>query len=756
MKGLVATLATARGRAVLGLGLLFFALGWLPPLSQPTYELALVAGIVCPSVASVVVALHTSARRLDGFASYCRGVGDGVSIALTVLVVALLHGVRTRMCDPVGGVLTFALGPGVGAVLGGLWGVLAGELARPRRRRRLAAVLFALAGPVGSILAEVALFYGSPAVFAYDPFVGYFSGALYDTVLADEGLWQYRAASVCTLTAAYIAAIHLERKGDRLRWISLGRPGVVFFGVACAVARLAVFVMGPELGFWQTASTIEEELGAQVVEGRCVVVFDRGIDRDHIARFARDCDDHITGVSTWLGIDDPAPVTAFVFRSRGQKKRLMGAAGTSIAKPWRREIYLNDLAFPHRVVEHELVHALAADLGEGPFRIAGELGGWLPNPGLIEGLAMAGAPRNEELSADGWAAQMKDLGVLPGLRSLFSLSFFTSASSAGYTAAGSFVGFIRRVYGAEVVGRWYGGEQITALTGKGWEQLEAAWHAHLDSLPRDAAAALTAKRRFDRPSVLSRRCPHVIDERLDEADDQLGAADYDGAQRIYDGVQGLDPDSERARFGLAECSERRGETDEARSRLEAIAADERYTDYTRDRAREGIADMDLRLGRVDAAAAAYRDLAHRSSDEGRKRTFDLLAHYADDPLGRPALLALLIGTTHEGADDIEALDRIGRWRAAAPDDGTPSYLMARQHFNRGHYDLAVASLEQAQRRGGLRPLVDMEVARLLVIGHCARGRREEAAAAFERYAASPDVRPSRRDHLKRLVARCRG
>lgn len=756
MKGLRTALGTARGRAVFGIGALFFGLGWLPPLSQPTYELALVAGIVCPATAAVVTALHTSSRRLDGFASYCRGVGDGVSVALSVLVVALLHGVRTQMCDPLGGVVAFALGPGVGAALGGLWGVVAGELARSRKRPHLAAVVLAVAGPIVSILGELALFYGSPAVFAYDPFVGYFSGALYDTVLADDGLWQYRAASACTMAAAYVAALHLERKGERLRWVSLRRPGVVAFGIACAVARLAVFAMGPELGFWQTASTIEDELGARVVEGRCVVVFDRGIDRDHIARFARDCDDHVTGVSTWLGITDPAPVTAFVFRSRSQKKRLMGAAGTSIAKPWRREVYLNDLAYPHRVVEHELVHALAADLGHGPFRIAGELGGWLPNPGLIEGLAMAGAPRDEELSADGWAAQMKDLGVLPPLESLFSLSFFTSASSTGYTAAGSFVAFVRAGYGADVVGRWYGGEEITVLTGKSWAELEADWHAHLDTITRDDAAALTAQRRFDRPSVLARRCPHVVDERLDEADAQLGASDYDGAERIYEGVHGLDPDSERARFGLAECSERRGETETARSRLDAIAADDRYTEYTRDRAREGIADMDLRLGHNAEAAAVYRQLADRSSDEGRQRTFDLLAHYADDPHGRAALLALLIGTTHKGADDVEALDRIGRWRAAAHDDGTPSYLMGRQHFNRGHYDLAIASLEEAQRRGGLRPLVDMEVARLLVISHCARGQRPEAQAAFARYAASPAVRPSRREHLERLVKRCRG
>ena len=44
-------------------------------------------------------------------------------------------------------------------------------------------VLLALAGPLGGIAISVARFYGSPMIFAYDPFFGYFSGALYDTVV---------------------------------------------------------------------------------------------------------------------------------------------------------------------------------------------------------------------------------------------------------------------------------------------------------------------------------------------------------------------------------------------------------------------------------------------------------------------------------------------------------------------------------------------------------------------------------------------
>ena len=37
----------------------------------------------------------------------------------------------------------------------------------------------------------------------------------------------------------------------------------------------------------------------------------------------------------------------------------MGAGGTNIAKPWRREIYLQDDVWPHPVMPHELAHIVA-------------------------------------------------------------------------------------------------------------------------------------------------------------------------------------------------------------------------------------------------------------------------------------------------------------------------------------------------------------------------------------------------------------
>lgn len=45
--------------------------------------------------------------------------------------------------------------------------------------------------------------------------------------------------------------------------------------------------------------------------------------------------------------------------------------------------------------------------------VAGKLGGVLPNPGLIEGLAVATSPDDDELTDEQWARAMMDLKIDP-------------------------------------------------------------------------------------------------------------------------------------------------------------------------------------------------------------------------------------------------------------------------------------------------------------------------------------------------------
>ena len=48
-------------------------------------------------------------------------------------------------------------------------------------------MIFAGLSPLSTALVALAYFYCTPAVFAFDPFVGFFSGTLYDEVVDAYG-----------------------------------------------------------------------------------------------------------------------------------------------------------------------------------------------------------------------------------------------------------------------------------------------------------------------------------------------------------------------------------------------------------------------------------------------------------------------------------------------------------------------------------------------------------------------------------------
>ena len=189
------------------------------------------------------------------------------------------------------------------------------------------------------------------------------------------------------------------------------------------VASAGITLAGPALGHWHTPTTIASALGGKTSGPRCDVLHGDDVSAHAAALLLRDCEEQLAGVEAALGARGPARVTAYIFRDKNEKKRLMGAADTYVAKPWRNEVYLQNAPYPHPVLAHELAHVVAGSFGVGPFRIAGRYGGLLPDPGLIEGIAVAAAPEHDVLSDEEWSHAMLELGILPKLSSVFSLGF---------------------------------------------------------------------------------------------------------------------------------------------------------------------------------------------------------------------------------------------------------------------------------------------------------------------------------------------
>ncbi len=549
------SLSSPRRAAALVVFVVLGAVGFLPLFGGPGYEQSLASGLIVPAAAAIATALEVSAAiDLAPLACVGRGIATGAILAGVAFSTALLHGARVGICDLAGGAVFFLLTAGVGAMVGGAWGVVVAEVCRGRRR--LLCVLLAIAGPLGGIAVSVARFYGSPMIFAYDPFFGYFSGALYDTVVdVRPELWTYRAGIG---RDARGAGARRRRVGPHARTVCArcargGRAGrVLAAGLVAFAVSLAITVNGPALGHWQTSTTIAEALGGRAAGPRCDVVYPDSLLADQATLLVRDCEQELAAVETRLGAHLEGRLTAFVFADANEKRRLMGAADTSIAKPWRREVYVQLAAYPHPVLGHEVAHVVSGSFARGPFRVGG--GFLVPNPGLIEGIAVATSPDDDELTDAQWARAMLDLGTLPEIRGLFSLEFLGASAQKSYTVAGAFVGWVLDRWGPATVRAWYGGGSIEALTGESWSSLDDEFRAWLRTLPMPAEALAYARARFERPSVWARKCPHVVDALDRDGDKCRDEHRLAKADALYARALASDPRDYHARFARAKMA----------------------------------------------------------------------------------------------------------------------------------------------------------------------------------------------------------
>jgi tetratricopeptide (TPR) repeat protein len=733
------------------------ALGFVPLFGGPGYESSLGAGILLAFAVSIATALDGSAgEAAPPIDALSRALAAGAVFAFAAWLTTLVHGLRVGFCDAIGGSQSFALGPASGALLAGAWGALAGEVARRRKWRRSWAVVFGALGPLVSILISVGRFYTSPMIFAYDPFVGYFSGTLYDTLIDFSGLQSYRAGSAATLLAAVALALHLRREGRSLRFQRREHPALAVVGVLAGVASLCANLLGHRLGHWQTASTIAGTLGGRTEGARCSVVHPRAMRPADAERFARDCDAYVGGHERWFGAGFPGRITAFVFESSAQKGALMGAADTFIAKPWRREVYLQSAPYPHPVLGHELAHVVAGAFGQGPFRVAGALWGLLPDPGLIEGVAVAAEPPEGDLLPREWAKAMKDLGILPRLDRLFALGFLGENAGVAYTVSGAFVGWIHDRFGAAAVRAWYGGRPLPEATGVPWADLERQWRDELDRTTLPDTARAVAKARFDRPAIFGRRCPHVVDACRAQADRLRNGGDYEGAVAGYEQVLGLDPHDEGSRLAIARARLREGRSEEAEAALGRLSKDTAAPRHIRDRALEDLADLALLDGHGEEAAARYHELMTRILDEDALRNFEVKIAAAGDERLRPAVVALLVGPRTRGPDRSMAMELLGEVAAQAPRDGLAWYLLGRQYLNAGQYDEAETRIDRALASPIASGRVRVEAMRLRMLIACATGDAAAASRFFAEYAAHPGISASRRGAARALVERCTG
>ena len=758
-------LGSARSRAVVFAALAVSAVGFLPLFGGLGYEYAVAAGLLLPATAAIAEALELSSGPARAPLPMARhALATGACLGAVAIGLGLVHGLRVGVCDLWGGLGYFLLTTGVGTLLGGLWGAVVSEVARRRKWRRTVAVLLAFAGPLVSALVSVGRFATSPMIFAYDPFVGYFSGTLYDTVVEPGApLFWYRAGSACTVGFVLCLAASLVRKENGRVGLSGTRDGAfrvrVAAGLLLLLGSVAITLDGVALGNYATRGSIILALGGRRSGPRCDVVYPSSMREDEAALLLKDCEEELAEVEGRMGAHGPARVTAFFFRDAGEKKRLMGAADTYIAKPWREEVYLQVASYPHPVLGHELAHVVAGSFGHGPFKIAGGLGGLWPNPGLIEGVAVAASPDEDELTDETWAQAMQKRGTLPPMRDVFSSGFLTASASKSYTLAGAFVRWLADTYGWDRVRVWYAGAAIDGAFGKGLDALDTEFRAHLTHVPLPDAAEAYVQSKFERPSLWGRKCPHEVDALKREADGCRDTRRLDEARRLYATILDRDPHEQSAALNRAAMEARFGDVGKGRDLLLGLATNESAPLAVRHKAREALADQDLLDGETDRASDAYAALARETPDEDAARTLEVKSLASRDPDARRPVAMLLVGDAARPPDGTFALMLLGAWEARTKSP-LAAYLLGKNLGQRGFYVEASAFMDEALASppDALPIRVRREALRQRAVSACALGDAR-GVASVRAVLASPQnpflgSPGGREDGTKRLLARC--
>lgn len=753
-------------RALAQLGALRWALGFsllsglvlcaIPLFGTLGPEAALVLGVLLPPWAAAVATRlamrvqpeHTSSSVLLCWAIGCAWLLLGLPVGLVALNAA-----RFKTCEPFGGLTFIALGPLCGVTLAAVLGVGFGALGT---RSRLPTSLSVLV-PLVSIGRALYDFVATPGIFAFGHFFGYFPGTFYDRRIDIPDAWLTQRTTSLLIGAglwALIVAVR-DRQTGRLA-LSRGarHPIATLLSLLCLLGAAYHESKALQRAERTSSALVTERLGLTIDSARCRVVLPRELDIREAHRLAQDCDFRVGQLEARLGVKETERITAYFFRSANEKRALMGAARVYIAKPWRREVYLQLADFPHPVLAHELAHVVARHAASGPFGVAGHLGGLIPEPTLVEGLAVALEPTaRDELTPDQWARAAHDAKVAPSLQALLGPSFLGQNQALAYTLAGSFLRHILETRGSGKVREIYRRGDVPSVLGASWQTLEAEWKRALSRVPMPSQSSDRAKARFERPGVFAQVCPHTV-ERLDaELSGALAAGDTTRAIEKSRAVLDIDPNDNGTRASLVGTLARAGQLTEAQSELSRLEGPKPAPLPVIARARLGIADAAMQRGEHTLAAEIYRALLQEALPEAELRQIEvkLLGLESGEPTRR-WISELLIG--HEGrANDTRVLMHAIHEIQNAREDGLGAYLEARQLSSASRHDLAFPLFALGLKRGLATERLRDEALRMHALSAFNAGAFDAAEASFKALLERREQRLSERIEAKDWLAR---
>jgi len=695
-----------------------------------------------------------------------RALAGGLGVLIAPLLLSGLDMVRVRNCNVPAGLGFYALLPVGTALFAAPAGVLAG-LCFTRRGRLVAFLL-----PAVSVLWTLARLYEDPAVFAFDPFGGYFPGPIYDEALRPPlRLLLYRVANLVWIASALtFAAAALGRGRDPRAW---RRPQL---GIATALlaAGIALFASGGRLGFHIQRSDLARALPGERQTTHFVLHYDpaEGYAPIDLALMLEDLEFRYDQLHQRLGAEPRGAITVWEFPSAESKKALVGAGNTLFARPWTREIFVQGDRFPSVRLRHEMAHVFAGAFGDPLFGVslAWRWHGPVPLPtlasGLVEGIAEAAdaGADGEESTIHQEAAAMIAAGNAPPLESVMGAGFSAQSGARAYTIAGSFCRFLLEMRGAAAMQRLYrsAGDFIAAY-GTPLATLEAQWRDYLAHQPLDAQDRARASEQFRRPAIFKKVCARELAARASQARLLMPTAP-ERAVALLEQTCADDPHEPTYRLALGEAWAATGQLPRALEITTQLSADGDLTVPMRARVASLAGTLYFLSGDYANAEAAEQRVLKLAPDEGERRLGYSRLRALAQPNARQTLGRALYGDRAGVAGDpVLVFFLINEFARLYPRERLGPYLIGRQLLLRD----AARALPYLQRAcgdgaGATAPAADealpadfgRECRRMTADAAYRVGDFPRARAAAQALIASTDreaERASARDMIERIA-----
>ncbi len=502
----------------------------VPLLNYLGYEFSALIALVS-SIGSLILTVHVvRARVTTPPIAFFSALTRNLILLLIPLVVMLTNALFVRNCSPIGGLFFFLLLPVVSCWFSTCVGFFCAL-------HYTYAKIIALKFFAATILYAIYLGYFTPAVFAYNVFLGFFPGLTYDELLSvTPALVYFRVFTVALggvfLWMGLLLAGHTQMhqstwsKGKMLLRAMTSRGNVWKSGLILAIL-IAVYLYRCELGFESTASYIRETLGDRMATEHVIMYYSPESCSEEEAHWVvREHEFQISQILKELHISSTETIESYVYPSASVKKNLMGAGSTNIAKPWTRQIHVTQQSL-EGTLKHELVHVLAGEFGMPVIRAN-------LNTALVEGLAMALEWNWGNRTLHQYAAALLRFDKLANVASILETSgFVTQSSSTSYVIAGSFCRYLIDRYGIRLMLQAYRGKSFYEVYGKKAIELADEWKGFLHDVEVDEQERDVVDVFFRRPSIFGKVCARVIAARNAEAADAQRQNYFSHAANLY-------------------------------------------------------------------------------------------------------------------------------------------------------------------------------------------------------------------------------